>query len=101
MRSPSTGDRLQPPASSGEAKADGTRGGGDTRSTVDGEPAPRLPHERDESSDTEAAKPGDVSAQAAADAASGKTTTDRGEATDELYARTLRGPTPGAGPDRH
>ena len=74
-----------------------------TRATVAGERAPRLPHERDESSDSGKAAPDPVMKQAAEDVESGKAQTDRGETTDALYARTLRGergkPEKTAGPE--
>lgn len=69
--------------------------GGETRARVKGCPAPRLPHERDESSDSVATEPSQVMQQAHADVQSGKTGSDRGEATDEVYRRTLRDNTPG------
>ena len=62
-----------------------------THATVAGERAPRLPHEHDESSDSGTAAPDPLMRQAADDIESGKRPTDRGEATDALYGRTLRG----------
>jgi len=62
-----------------------------TRATVAGERAPRLPHEHDESSDSSKAAPDPLMKQAAEDIERGKRQTDRGEATDALYERTLRG----------
>ena len=91
MRTPSTAN----PAISG--KSDGAAAETDalkrssTHSVVKGETSPRLPHERDESSDSGTSPPRDVMRQAAQDLESGKMQTDRGEATDQLYARTLRG----------
>jgi hypothetical protein len=62
-----------------------------TRANVDGEPAPRLPHERDESSDEAGKAKRPVIEKAGADLAAGRTATDRSEATNDLYERTLRG----------
>ena len=58
-----------------------TREGGDT---------PRLPHERDESSDSQVGQQ-DVMRQAQEDLRRGLTDTDKGPPLDEVYARTLRG----------
>jgi len=69
---------------------------GKTASTVAGQPAPRLPHERDESSDSGAGAPGELTRRAHDDAVSGKTATDKGEATDVVYRRNLRSRTPGS-----
>lgn len=66
-----------------------------TRSAVKGEPAPRLPHERDESSDSGTSEPRPLVEQAAADVNRGVTSTDKSEATDATYGRNLRG-----GPER-
>ncbi len=62
------------------------------RTTVakDGERAPRLPHEHDESSDSGTSEPRDVMRQAKEDLDSGKQPTDRGEATDAAYQRQKR-----------
>ena len=65
--------------------------------TVKGEAAPRLPHERDESSDSGSAGADPLMRQAAEDVESGKRPTDRSEATDALYGRTLRGERGNAG----
>lgn len=64
---------------------------GATHASVDGEASPRLPHEHDESSDSGSRPPDPVIEQAARDAESPKQETDRGEATDALYQRHLRG----------
>ncbi len=58
-----------------------------THSSRDGEKAPRLPHERDESSDSGTGAPSDVMRQAKEDVDSGKRPTDRSEATDAAYQR--------------
>lgn len=64
---------------------------GSTHSDVDGEVSPRMPHERDESSDSGTRNADPVMEKAAEDVASGKQQTDRGEVTDALYQRTLAG----------
>ena len=56
----------------------------------DGEKAPRLPHERDESSDSGTGAPRDVIRQAKKDVDSGKQATDRSEATDAAYEKQKR-----------
>ncbi len=63
---------------------------GNTTAAKDGEKAPRLPHEHDESSDSGTGAPSDVMRQAKEDLDSGKQPTDRGEATDEAYRRQKR-----------
>jgi hypothetical protein len=98
-RTPSTGDARQAP----DTVPDDVPGGpdrprdarSDTRPNVDGEPAPRLPHERDESSDSGTGAPSDVMRRARDDVESGKSPTDKSEATDEVYRRSLRDRTPG------
>ena len=60
-----------------------------THAAVGGKPSPRLPHERDESSDAGgASRP--IIEKAGQDVAAGLTNTDRSEATDDAY-RKLRG----------
>ena len=61
-----------------------------THASVEGESAPRLPHEHDESSDSGASAPNPIMREAAKDVASGRPSTDRDEVTDDLYQRTLR-----------
>jgi len=97
VRTPSTGN-FSPPGSGREpADTDEPRDGrGKTLPDVAGRPAPRMPHERDESSDSGAAAPSEVMERAHDDAVSGKTGTDKGEATDAVYRRTLRDSTPGS-----
>jgi hypothetical protein len=101
VRTPSTGDAAQTPGAvpddAGPGGADrGARPAADTHADVHGESAPRLPHERDESSDSGSGAPSDVIRRAHDDVESGKSGTDKGEATDEVYRRSLRGRTPGA-----
>lgn len=92
MKTPSTADSREPsgpPAGPASDPAPGRRGS--THAAVEGETAPRLPHERDESSDSGTGAPNPVLREAAKDVESGRPSTDRGEVTDELYERTLRG----------
>jgi len=94
MKTPSTADSREPsglPVDSAADPALARRSA--THANVKGETAPRLPHERDESSDSgTAAPPNPLMQKAGEDAASGRPSTDRGEVTDELYQRTLRDP---------
>jgi hypothetical protein len=66
-----------------------------TLPNVDGRSAPRLPHERDESSDSGTGAPSELMRRAGEDVAAGKRPTDKSEATDATYGRQLRGRTPG------
>jgi DNA invertase Pin-like site-specific DNA recombinase len=60
---------------------------GRTQASINAEPAPRLPHERDESSDSQANGVRPVIQQAHDDLESGKVDTDRGPPMDEAYQR--------------
>lgn len=51
----------------------------------------RLPHERDESSDSQQTAPREVMKRAHDDVVHGRQDTDRGPVADETYHRTLRG----------
>jgi len=99
-REPSTGDPRQAPETVRDDVPDGIDRGRDsraeTRPIVNGEPAPRMPHERDESTDSGTGAPSNVMQRAHDDAESGKSPTDKSEATDEVYRRSLRDRTPGA-----
>ena len=66
---------------------------GHTRTrTEQGERTPRLPHEHDESSDSQATKHEHEEMRRAHDDVSrGLVDTDKGGPMDELYGRTLRG----------
>ena len=59
--------------------------------------APRLPHERDESSDSQQTMPQPVMQQAAEDLQRGLQDTDRGPVMDEVYEHHVR---PGGGATR-
>lgn len=68
----------------------------ETHAVVKGQASPRLPHERDESSDSGTTQsPRPKMEQARQDLESGKHQTDRGEATEETYRRNLRDTAPG------
>ena len=106
VRTPSTGDVAPPPkpddrAADPDALARGEpdrarHPRADTHRNVKGRSAPRGPHERDESSDSGTGAPSELMKQAHDDVVSGKTGTDKGEVTEEIYRRTLRDETPGA-----
>jgi hypothetical protein len=62
--------------------------GGATRSvTIAGEPAPKLPNERDESPDSAGNEPREIIQQAHDDLESGKQDTDRGPVMDRTYRK--------------
>lgn len=68
---------------------------GDTLPRVKGKPAPRLPHEHDESADSQhMEEPRPEMKQAHADIERGLVDTDRSPVTDEVYNRTLRSKKP-------
>ena len=58
-----------------------------THAAIGGAAVPRLPHERDESSDSVESAPRDVIRQAHDDLESGKVDTDRGPPSDAAYRR--------------
>jgi DNA invertase Pin-like site-specific DNA recombinase len=60
---------------------------GRTQATINAEPVPRLPHERDESSDSQTNGVRPVIQQAHDDLEAGKVDTDRGPPMDEAYQR--------------
>jgi hypothetical protein len=97
LRTPSTGNFSLPEDAREPVDADRPE---DARATtqrnVKGRPAPRLPHERDESADSGTGAPSDVIQRAHDDVESGKAPTDKSEATDAVYEHSLRGTTPGA-----
>ncbi len=67
---------------------------GQTTTNVSGEPAPRLPHEHDESADSQESAPHAVIQQAHDDVERGLVDTSRAETSDEVYNRNLRTPSP-------
>ena len=70
-----------------------------TRTRIAGEPSPRMPHERDESSDSGTGIADERMRLAHDDAESNKKPTDRSEATNVAY-EGLRGEVPGPERDR-
>ncbi len=72
--------------------------GNTTPQTADGR-APRLPHERDESSDSQQTRPRTVMRQAAEDLRRGLVDTDKGPVLDVVYENHVR-PDDGATRDR-
>ncbi|MDM0027865.1 hypothetical protein [Variovorax saccharolyticus] len=77
------------------AKTDGLKdaGGGDTKVAQGGESAPRLPHEHDQSSDSQANQDGGaprVGREAHADVERGLVDTDKGPVTDRVYNDKLK-----------
>ncbi|MGZ8259225.1 MAG: hypothetical protein ACXWUL_01585 [Caldimonas sp.] len=105
MRNPSTGNAAAPqptddPAAGSQRQDPGNADDhadsrAQTRANVEGRTAPRAPHERDESSDSGTGAPSELMKKGHDDVVAGKTATDKGEATDEVYRRSLRGRTPG------
>ena len=68
-------------------------GGGKTRVEQDGQSSPRLPHEHDESSDSQqgqGGEPPEVGKRAHEDVVRGVVDTDRGPVMDRLYRRKFR-----------
>ena len=100
MKAPSTGKTDSSSLNNEvETGCDHPTGSGQTRASVDGEKSPRMPHERDESTDTSAAAPSKRMRIAHDDAESPKVPTDKSRETDAAYS-TLRGKTPGAERDQ-
>ena len=67
-----------------------TRDAGQTKPQFDGGLAPRLPHERDESSDSQDGQPNALMRQAHLDLERGLVDTDRGPVMDKLYEDKIR-----------
>lgn len=68
-------------------------GGGDTKVEQGGDSAPRLPHERDQSSDSQASQDGqqsEVGRKGHDDVERGVVDTSRGAETDRVYNDKLR-----------
>ena len=55
--------------------------------SISEEPVPRLPHERDESADSQTSEPRMVIQNAAADLKRGQTDTDRGAQMNQVYRK--------------
>jgi len=65
---------------------------GHTTPRIHGDLSPRLPHERDESSDSQTSEPRPIMLQAHKDLESGLVDTDRGPVLDALYEEQIRAP---------
>lgn len=63
---------------------------GHTTPQVNGSPTPRLPHEHDESSDSQTSPPRAVIQQAHKDLQRGLVDTDRGPLMDKLYKKQVQ-----------
>jgi len=88
--SPSSPKRTAHPTGATPAKD-----GGQTKPMIDGKSAPKLPHERDESADSQQARNTSieqVGQQAFDDVASGQVDTDRGPVTQRVYEGLKRKP---------
>lgn len=79
--------RASPPVPATRARTRAT-----TRATTGGESAPRLPHERDQSSDSVDPEPTDVMRQAHEDVTGGMVDTDRGAPADAAYRKQKGAP---------
>ncbi len=88
---PSPKPNASPASSNSEKVVDPTphRAGQTTPATAGGV-APRLPHERDESADSQSSEPRAVIEQAARDVDKGLVDTDRGPLTDQVYESSVR-----------
>jgi len=64
---------------------------GDTQVSINQDPAPRLPHERDESADSQESEPRPRIVQAKKDLDRGLVDTDRGPPADEAYKKQKGG----------
>ncbi len=60
---------------------------GKTRAAIEGEAVPRLPHERDESSDSGRSPPREIIRKAKQDVDAGRVDTDRGPPADAAYQK--------------
>ena len=77
------------------------RRSGQTRSATETGPKPRLPHERDESSDSQTSGVRPVIKQAHDDVASGKVDTDRNVPMQQAYERQKDGSAAGKDTIKH
>lgn len=67
---------------------------GQTTTRTDGDVSPRLPHERDESADSQVGRPRKVIEQARRDVDKGLVDTDRGPVLDATYQKVSDGRKP-------
>ena len=65
---------------------------GQTRTAIEGEAVPRLPHEHDESSDSGGGPPREIIRQAKRDIDAGKVDTDRGPPAGAAYEKQKEAP---------
>jgi hypothetical protein len=65
---------------------------GKVDTAVEGRPAPRLPHERDESSDNAGSAPREIIRRAQVDVEAGRVDTDRGPPADAAYRKQKEAP---------
>lgn len=86
MTTPSTADPSDADAPVNPVTERGAFGSGGTHSVVKGEPSPRLPHERDESSDSGTSAPTEVMKKAAADMQRGGVDEPRAPHTQQHYS---------------
>lgn len=86
MRSPSPANTDDSSAAPQPVVEKGATGPGATHAVVDGEVAPRLPHERDESSDSGTGEPTERMRLAARDVEDGHVDVQRGSATQRHYS---------------
>jgi len=86
MTTPSTSNSKDAGSNVRPAAEKGAVGPSATHAVVKGETSPRLPHERDESSDSGTNKPNERMKKAADDAQDGRTDVERGPATQEHYS---------------
>ena len=86
MTTPSTADSKDSGTKVDPVAERGAVGPGATHSAVKGELAPRLPHERDESSDSQRGEPSELMRVAAEDAKKGRTDEPRGPDTQQHYS---------------
>ncbi|HLL19491.1 MAG TPA: hypothetical protein VK439_11980 [Rubrivivax sp.] len=86
MTTPSTSDSKDAGSTVRPVAEKGAVGPSSTHAVVKGELSPRLPHERDQSSDSGTVKPNDRMKKAAEEAQDGHTDVPRGPATQAEYS---------------
>lgn len=90
----STGKPKRHDASLIPEAANGPACDANVRVSIGQEPVPRLPHERDESADSQVSELRAVIQQAAKDIQRGLVDTDRGEQVNRTYAKLKANPKP-------
>lgn len=86
MTTPSTADSKDAGEPARPVVERGAVGPAATHAVVEGEVAPRLPHERDESSDSGTGEPSEVMQKAADDVRGGQTDEPRGPGAQQHYS---------------